>query len=351
MWFASGWMSRRTGDLPAAEGAYRRALELWPDDDRVMVDLGNTLLLQGHTDDALALYKKASDANAANAGAWFNQSQIHTQRYDYRAATDALSRASALNFDMVKTYQAQGSEDGVPGLVDQWIAPARFWRALTSQGALSTGHGALPPQWRARLETRGWTFTFVLLGLSAVAMWAGARQHRALPLRTCSNCGRVVCRRCSERRRELALCPRCVAAENRAESPDFARVLLLQQRRRTERFQHLIRTALATLVPGLGLVSFRRAFSPILLMTATAALLTGPLGGAPPFSFEPRLAVSGTDLPMPLQLAAWGLIYLWSVVGYFRLVAKAGQQAATLAAPVRSRATQASAHSSTSAAA
>ncbi len=349
--FAAAWTSRRSGDLGAAEAYFRRTLRLWPEDDRALNDLGNVLMMQGRADEALDLYQRATKSNPANAAAWFNQSEVYTQRYDFRGATEALSHASALNFDLVKTTQAQATEDGMLPLVDQWIAPARFWVALSAGGALAAGHGALPPGWRERLETRGWVFSAVLVGLVVLGLWAGLATRRALPLRTCSNCGTVVCRRCAERRRELALCPACAAVEKRAESPDFARVLLQQHRRRGQRLRTLVRTALAALVPGLGLLALRRAFTPLLLLTAVAALVGGRLGAPTPFAFEPRVAVTGGELTWPVQLGAWILIYAWSLLGYFRMAARARSQASQLAAPTRSRSVQATARTSPSLAA
>ena len=123
---------------------------------------------------------------------------------------------------------------------------------------------------------------------------------------------------------------------------------LIASTQRAERNRGLIRTALAALVPGLGLLAYRRAFSPLLMITIAAALLSGPLGGMPPFAFEPRLVVSGTGVPLPVQAAMWVLIYAWSLLGYFQL---AHRSQIVSAAPARSRASQASARSATSAAA
>lgn len=349
--FAAGWASGRTGNLEAAESLYRRALTLWPNDDRALNNLGNVLLMRGHADEALASYVEAVKVNSMNAAAWFNQSQIFTQRFDYRAATDALSRASSLNFEMVKTYQSQGTEDGALPLVEQWMSPRRFWDALAMVRIDGSGRGALPPSWRHRIETRGWSFSLAALAALVFGVVIGQRGQRGLPLRTCGNCGRVVCRRCSERRRELALCPRCVDAEQRAESPDFARLLLLQVRQKREKGGHLVRTAFATLVPGLGLLSLRRVFSPLLILTLTLSLL-GPLFGAiPPFAFEPRLALAPPGLPWQAQALAWMFLYCWSVLGYFGALSRRRMQAELLAAPVRSRAVQATTRQANSAAA
>lgn len=344
--FAAAWMTRRTGDAAGAERLYRQALGAWPDDDRLLNNLANVLMVQGHADQAFDLYRRATGHNPTNAAAWFNLSQLYTQRFDFRAATDALSRASALNFEMVKTYQGQSTEDGYLALVDQWIAPERFWESLAAPIPAGIARGALPPGWRDRFETRGWTFTLMLLGLVFVGIWTGFAQNRQLPLRSCSNCGRIVCRRCAERRRELALCPVCSAAEKTADTPEFARVLLANRKRKAEKSQHLIRTVFATLVPGLGLVGFGRAISPLFMLTLAMGMLGSRLVAAPPFAFEPRLALTASELPWILELAAWGIIYSWSVIGYFRLVGRANAQTTMLAAPTRSRSVQATSHSS-----
>ena len=165
--------------------------------------------------------------------------------------------------------------------------------------------------------------------------------HRSIPLRPCSNCGEVVCRRCAERRRELALCPACAAVESRAESPEFARVLMAQHRRASQGRADLIRTAAATLIPGHGLLAFRRVFTAILVMCAAAALAAGWFGIAGPFPCEAGLAVPDAPIPMPVVIVAWIALYAFSLGSYFSLVSRAKAQAECLAGPQRSRASQA----------
>ena len=335
--FATAWTARRRGDLAAAEAGYRRVLALSPDDDRALNNLGNVLAMQGRTDDALEAYRHAGAVNPANAAAAFNSSQIYTQRFDYRAATDALSRAAALNFDMVKTYQSQASDDGGLPLVDEWIAPRAFWAALARVPVATTGRGALPPAWRSHIESSGWGTSAGALLLAVLALLLARRTHRAVPLRVCSNCGAVVCRRCACRRRETALCPTCAAVEARAETPDFGRVLLLQHRRQVRRSQRLACTVLATLIPGYGLLAFRRVLPAVLLLSASAALLAVAAGLAAPFSYEARLAVTAREVPLAVLLGSWVAIYAISIFGYFANVVRADAAEAAQAAPVRSR--------------
>lgn len=328
--FALGWTARRGGDLATAEREYRHALERWPGDDRVLSNLGNVLAMEGRSDEALELYQRASDARPSNPAPLFNESQIRTQRFDYIAAGEALSRASALDFDLVRDYQALGTNDGVLALVDEWIAPRSFWFALADSRAARPTMPSIPPPWRGHIETTGWYFSLIAAACGLVAPLLGWLGHRALPLRACSNCGKVVCRRCSQRRREVALCRKCAGLETRAQNPDFARVLLKRSQRQVGKLRSVTRTVLAVLVPGFGLIAFRRALTPLLVI-AIGLLLVGPFAGTPlPFELEPlvgrfdRLPSSG------LRIAVGAAIYAVSIAGYFSLAARASRHAAAL---------------------
>ncbi len=337
--FGHGWMARRGGDLATAEAAYRRAHALWPANDRVSNNLGNALAMQGRADEALALYLEATKLEPGNAAAYFNAAQIYNQRFQYHEASDAMARASALNFDLVKSYQSQATDDGLLPLVDQWLAPVTFWQALeTFDGTRAPI--VVPPAWRGHIETSGWRFSGLALALALVGLIAGVWQHRILPLRTCSNCGGVVCRRCALRRRELALCAGCAGVESRAESPEFARVLLHQHRRALQTRGRMARTALATLVPGFGLLACRRMVTPLVLLIATSLLASGWLGLDAPFSFESGLALPEAELPQVFIIGLWGAIYLVSILAYLAQVSRLRAEEAMLSAPVSSRSVQ-----------
>jgi tetratricopeptide (TPR) repeat protein len=339
--FALGWTARRGGAIAEAEAAYRRALVRWPDQDGILNNLGTTLALQGRTDEALEAYERATRINAKNAAAHYNRAQLKTLQFDFREASDGLSRASALDFDLVKNYQAQQTDDGYLPLIEQWLAPQMFWSAMPPVWLGAVEAPSLPPLWRSRIEFSGWPFSVAALVLTALALALGMRMHRAIPLGACSNCGAVVCRRCAERRRERALCPGCAALEARAESQEFGRVLLSQHRRRHEQLAHLVRTALATLVPGFGLLAFRRVAPALALFIAAAALGSIWLGSVGPFPYEPGLHLADTAIPAPVMIGLTILLYLCSLIGYFSNAARARAQAAYVAAPTRSRAAQA----------
>ena len=335
--FGLGWTARQGGDLATAESAYRQALTLWPQNASALNNLANVQVAQGNTAQAIDLYRAAMAADPENAAAPFNLSLVFTRQFEYRAASEAAARASALDFELVKSHQAMGTADGVLPMADQWIAPATFWKAVMNPDDGVQPEVALPPVWNGRVETS--SPLFALLAIALATAWAviGSRWQHNIPLRPCRNCGRVVCRRCSQRRRELALCPACAQQEALAESPEFARVLLARLRLRRERGQRIARTTLAALLPGFGLLAFQRVFRAT-LMIAGAVLLTAPwFGVSAPFSYHswPGLG-TGTVSPV-LPIVGWFLIYSNSILGYLSQAARAAEQSAALAAPVRSR--------------
>jgi tetratricopeptide (TPR) repeat protein len=335
--FGLGWMARQGGDLATAETSYRRALALWPQDARVMNNLANVLVAQGRPGPAIDLYRAAMAADPENAAAPFNLSLVYTRQFEYRAASEATARASALDFELVKSHQALGTTDGVLTMADQWIAPATFWATVLKPSDAVASDVALPPAWSGRAETSSPLFAVLAIVLATASAVVGTRWQHSIPLRPCRNCGRVVCRRCSQRRRELALCPVCAQQEAVAESPEFARVLLARLRGRRARRQRLVRTALAAVLPGYGLLAFQRVYRAT-LMIAGAVLLTAPwFGVSAPFSYHswPGLRAGGVSPALPI--AGWLLIYANSLLGYFSHATRAAEQAAALAAPVRSR--------------
>src|SRR5262249_48855491 len=155
---------------------------------------------------------------------------------------------------------------------DQWIAPRLLWRALLHHQVPAGTPAALPPAWRGHLEASGSRFTIALLVALVLGIGLGWFQHRQLPLRRCGNCGRVLCRRCAARRREVALCRSCADTQSSTNAAEFARMLLLEHRKKQQLLGRIARTALAIVVPGFGPLCFRRSFTAFTLVLSVVAL-------------------------------------------------------------------------------
>lgn len=340
--FALAWHSRRGGRLDVAERAYRRARHAWPGEASVTVDLGNIVAMQGRHDEALALYREALAEDPRTAAAHFNASQLLLRRFDYAAANIELAAASAIDFDLVRGYQARTGSDGTLTLIDRWPSPMRSWRALATS-PVDLWHPVLPFTLRGRIESRGWPFSLATVVAVLVGLALGRAQHRRLPLRACGNCGVTMCRRCARRRHDTVLCRTCDRIARGAESAEFAHRLL--QRHHFARRDRLrrARTAFAALVPGVGLIAHARVFGPTIMLGLTwlfARLLVAPLDN---LSLTPHLDFPGDTLPAWLWLAAIGMVYLWSLSAYVLVTSRERVREARLEAATRGRITQSTA--------
>jgi Flp pilus assembly protein TadD len=334
--FGLAWTARRGGDLATAERAYREVLKLWPDNDRALNNLGNLLAVRGELDGALEMYQRAAAAQPANPAPHFNASQVYTRRFDYRAASQEVSRAAALDFDFVRSIQAESSAD-LP-LADQWLAPRTFWTTLLSHEGMRETRPLPPPGWRGTVETSGWPASAAALALTLAGVLAGVLWQGQLPLRSCSNCGHVLCRRCAVRRRETALCAGCATAAARAESAEFAHVLLARRLRSVRRVDRAVRTAFATLIPGYGALVFGRVVAAITLLLSVASLAADLAGVHGPFTGSAGLFASGPGQPLPVRLAPWIAVFGVSALGFILRQAQLDAQAAV--PPVRGRVAQ-----------
>jgi len=347
--FALAWLARRGGQLEVAERAYRAALEAWPEHSAVLTDLANVLAVRGKSEQALELYRRAAERDPANAAAHFNASQLLTRRFDYGNANEELRRASAIDFDLVKQYQARAGANGLLPLVDVWPDPRTFWKALY-RAERPHGRQPLPMNLRGRLETSGVPFTVAAMVAVVGGFFAGRWQHRRLPLRACTNCGVVLCRRCAKRRREAALCPDCDRICGGVETQEFSRVLLLQHRSRRRNAERYVRTAVAALVPGFGLLAHNRVIGPVAMLSCTWLLGRLMFGTAMPFAVTPRLSIPGADLPLELVMLGLVVVYAWSLAAYALVMTLERAREAQLEAATHGRLAQATRRQNTLAA-
>lgn len=347
--FALGWHSRKGGQLADAENAYRAAMKSWPDQSAPATNLGNVLAMRGRSDEALELYAKATQLDPTDAAAHFNASQLLTRRFEYTAANNELRQASALDFDMVKQYQTRAGTAGMLPLIDVWPSARLFWRTLNAMPR-PRGSQPLPMMLRGRMEAAGWPFSIATLFVLALGVSFGRWQHRRLPLRVCSNCGVIVCRRCAKRRREAALCPECDRIGAGAETHEFSRVLLLQHRNKRRDGARIGRTAVAALIPGFGLLAHGRVFGPTVLIALTWLLGRSAFDFSVPFSLTPRLSFPGGEVPAVVLFAGLLFVYAWSLGGYFLTVNREQLREAQLQSAGHGRLTQSTRRTSTLAA-
>jgi tetratricopeptide (TPR) repeat protein len=317
--FAEGWLSQRAHRYDEAVASYERAQTRWPDEARIANNLGNIEFARGNAPQAEVHYKRAIELAPRWAPAHYNLGQLHTARFRYAEASEEIAQATALDFDLVRNLQARSSGQATPALAEEWIEPRTQWQALFDGTDHAADHAVVPPAWQPWFESRGtpvaiWALIFVALGLAL-----GLVLHHHLPARVCGNCASTVCRRCATRRKDQVLCEECASLLTTATTPEFGRLLLFKRRRETRRRQGHIRTAIAVLVPGYGVMAFDRLLLGWFLAVSAVASALVLLAGHAPFPYDPRVIANGPHPLAGIAVVAFALTYCLSLLAYLSL--------------------------------
>ncbi|MGH2471600.1 MAG: tetratricopeptide repeat protein [Candidatus Limnocylindria bacterium] len=107
--FGLGLVARRREEFVAAASAFRRALDLAPDQPDVMHELGVALLASGSRADALALLDRAAALRPGEAAYIADAGFAHLRAGDLGAARERLRIASAINAEdpLTRAYLAE----------------------------------------------------------------------------------------------------------------------------------------------------------------------------------------------------------------------------------------------------
>src|SRR4029077_10080858 len=108
----------QTKDLPKAEQAYRKAVELDPSELSHLRGLGQTLMAEEKFSDALAVYQKLADLMPDDADIYLRIAQIYREMHQLDRAEESLLKARQyapgsleVMYNEAMLYQAQGRYD------------------------------------------------------------------------------------------------------------------------------------------------------------------------------------------------------------------------------------------------
>lgn len=107
--FGLGLVARRRGDAPRAEAAFRRVLELWPDQADALHELGVALLSGDRATDAVRVLEAASLARPQDPGYLADAGLAQLRSGNLALARERLERARELDADdpMTNAYLAE----------------------------------------------------------------------------------------------------------------------------------------------------------------------------------------------------------------------------------------------------
>lgn len=125
-----------TGDVGAGNNAFRRALELAPDNALVLVNYATMLRKAGRLDAALMMFLRATEAAPDLAKAWIELGLTALQLRKYDQAQAALARVVALQPDSALAWHAMGNAQRAQGDIE--AAADAFRKAVALRPSYAT---------------------------------------------------------------------------------------------------------------------------------------------------------------------------------------------------------------------
>ncbi len=319
--FTLGTLARREGDFDAAERQLTQADALRPGSAWSLVNLGNVYFAREDYVRARQSYEAAAKAAPQAAEPHFNLAQTFTKQLMFTEANREQSTATSLAFDRVRDITRISAPqlnrtvmEAMPPIEAFWdlarrTAPERGFVATQNNPYLRFVLSLLPPP----------PFSiFFLVALFLLFAGVGQLTGRALPTLHCSNCQKVVCRRCVFRMQQRAFCEGCYGAVRDLKSMEFTRLLLTGRGSRAARRRTFRETATTFLLPGAGQMlrgASLSGFFAIMIMVA-AAMLVIANGALVPSTDVLPVASGGWAKRIPLALL-FALTYVITVARYY----------------------------------
>jgi tetratricopeptide (TPR) repeat protein len=319
--FALGTMARRSGDLDLSERELTQAAVVQPRTGWILNNLGNVYFAREDYPRARETYEAAAAADPGAVEPHYNLAQVYTKQLMFAEASREQSRASAIAFDRVRDFSKISAPQLNRTVMDAAPPTKSLW-ALAQHAAPVVGSAALAGnrflRWLTSLAPAA---PFALVFLPAVfLLFAGLGQAlgRGLATLHCSNCQKIVCRRCVRRMQQRAFCNECFQSVKDLKSTEFTRLLLTKRDRSATRRRTVGHAALTLILPGAGQMLRGAALSgffAILVMTTAAVLLVSNGAILPSLDVLP-FGVSDWTKRIPLFLL-FVLTYAITVARYF----------------------------------
>jgi len=319
--FAAGTLARREGDFDRAERQLLQATALRPHAAWVLVNLGNVYFAKEDFEHARAAYLKAAQEDPRAPEPHYNLAQTYTKQLMFTEANREQSVASTIAFERVRDMSRISAPqlnrtmmEGMPPVEAFWslarrTAPERGIQAARDNPWIGFVERLMPPSPFAV------AFLPVLFLLFAVLGQVLGRSLATIP---CSNCQRVVCRRCVHRMQQRAFCDECYGAVKDLRSMEFTRLLLTGRDRRASRRRTLWETATTFLLPGSGQMlrgATLSGFLAILILVTAAVLVLGNGALVPSVDVLP-VDSAGWAQRIPLTIL-FALTYVLTVARYY----------------------------------
>jgi tetratricopeptide (TPR) repeat protein len=325
--FVYGTAARRAGKLGVARAELETAVRLSSNDAASLNNLANVYFNLGNLASAENFYRRAIAADSSLAQPHYNLAQVFTKRLMFGEANRELKMANVADPELTNEFSLNSREQLNRSVIDVDPAASRFWENLLQERAAATPF-LLPPAALRILGIGTERRSVVVLFFFVLSMLGGVLAFRNLYTYRCSNCGKIVCRRCLSRVHRKLFCLKCGAAASALKSEEFTRLLLNNQLRLEARKTRPISLFFGTVIPGFRLIQKGDAIRGFLFLLLTSAAAVYVYGAGYVVDCVPSMRYQQEHL-LKYLLAIAPLVLLHVLV-LFRLSHEAGPQPVSL---------------------
>jgi len=253
--FALGTIRRRGGDLEGAAEQLTLAAVLQPNAPWVLTGLGNVYFAREEYARARQLYESAAAADPSAVEPHYNLAQVYTKQLLFAEASREQSRASSLAFDRVRDFTRMGAPQLNRTVMDARPPQELLWELAGRTGPLRGSATIEQNVYLAFALSLAPPAPFALVFLPALFLiFAGIGQvlGRSLSTLHCSNCQKIVCRRCVHRMQQRAFCNDCFRTVKDLKSMEFTKLLLTRRGSSASRRRTIGQAILTFVLPGGG---------------------------------------------------------------------------------------------------
>lgn len=307
----AGEMLHLIGDSIPASQEFKRAALAEPRDPLPHLWLGNLALEDGDARVAIQQYRRAVQKSPSLGIAYFNLSVALDQDHLFSEADEARSRAVALGVRSV-----EHTERDVDGLhlaypVDVRNLVERLHRTIP-QGRERLVRSTGPRIEPKRSLSSPWTLAFLSTGLLGLILW-WARRRWMWVAQACSRCGKVFCPQCKSSNESATYCTQCISVflTRGAVSID-QQAAKVEQIRRRERWQMILRRGASATLMGSGDLLKGRPFRAVVMLFIAVFCLTGVLGWVPLLAV-PVMCPAGSGVLRSVLIVVLAVVWIGSV--------------------------------------
>jgi len=325
--FVYGTVARRAGKLGIARVELETAVQLSPNDAATLNNLANVYFNLGNFASAEDFYRRAVAANSSLAQPHYNLAQAFTRRLMFAEANRELKMANVADPELTNEFSLNSREQLNRSVIDVDPTASRCWENLIQERGAATPALLSPAALRVLgigTERR----SAIVSVFFALSMLGGILAFRNLYTYRCSNCGKIVCRKCLSRVHRKLFCLKCGAAASALKSEEFTRLLLNNQLRLEARKTRPISLFFGTLIPGFRLVQKGDAIRGFLFLFLSSAAAVYVYGAGYVVDYVPSMRYQQEHL-LKYVLGIVPLALLHALV-LFRLSREAGPQPVSL---------------------